>query len=225
MTILINPDWVTQYSECKGGWCEEELNHSEQGLTKVPQQPVNTYTNIAYLAGGLFIVFQLNTLPAIVFFITSLYLCVGSSLYHSTSTRWGGSIDVSAMYGLFSGLTFYYLSALIGLEDTLTALIMFVVAIIMGYLLRFKYKGNVHLKIGIFILLTYGFLVWTYLINNISLIDGYLIVSFAVFLIAYLSWIMDFRRVFPIKRWGHGLFHILSAIAISMLFYTIYLIK
>jgi len=121
---LIKPDLVTQYSECKGGWWEEKLNHCEQGLLRVPQQPVNTYTNIAYLTGGLFIVFQLNTLPAIVFFITSLYLCVGSSLYHGTSTRWGGSIDVSAMYGLFSGLTFYSLSALIGLEVALTALIM-----------------------------------------------------------------------------------------------------
>lgn len=216
---------VTQYSKCKGGWWEEKLNNCEQGLTRVPQQPVNTYTNIAYLSGGLFMVFQFNSPPALVFFITSFYLCVGSSLYHGFSTRWGGSIDVSAMYGHFSALAAYSLSVLIGLEDTLAALIMFLVALTMGYLLRFKYKGNVHFKIGIFIVLTYGFLIWAFLKNNMSFLDGYLIGSFAIFLLAYLVWIMDLREKFPIKRWGHGLWHIFTAVALSILFYAIYLIK
>ncbi len=111
------------------------------------------------------------------------------------------------------------------MEVSLSALIMLGVVIIMECFLRFKYKSNIHLKISIFIALTYGFLVWTMLKNNMSLLDGYLIASFALFLLAYLVWVMDVKRVFPIKRWGHGLWHIFTAIAISMLFYSIYLVQ
>jgi predicted membrane channel-forming protein YqfA (hemolysin III family) len=190
----------------------------------VPQQPVNTYTNVLYLTGGLFLVFYLNTLTSYVFFITSFYLCTGSALYHSTSTRWGGSLDVSAMYAVFSSLTVYAASTLIGLEDSLVALIMFVVAVLIGWLLRYKYKGNMVLKIGIFILLIYSFLIWSMVQHNMSLFNVYLISSFVLYVIAFIIWILDKKRIFPIKRWGHGLWHIFTAVAISMLFYAIYLI-
>lgn len=86
----LEPSSIKQYRACKGGWWEEKLNHCESGLVKLPQQPVNTYTNIAYLTGGAFLMFYLNTFPSMVFFITSLYLCTGSALYHATSTRWAG---------------------------------------------------------------------------------------------------------------------------------------
>lgn len=221
----LEPSSIKQYRACKGGWWEEKLNHCESGLVMLPQQPVNTYTNIAYLTGGAFLMFYLNTFPSMVFFITSLYLCAGSALYHATSTRWAGSLDVSAMYAMFSGLAAYSILKLIGLEDSLAALVIFVAAILMGYLLRYKYKGNVHLKIGIFLGLTYVFLIWSMLRNNMSLLDGYLISSFALFVIAFTIWQLDKGRIFPIKRWGHGLWHLLTAVAISMLFYTIYLIK
>ena len=222
---LIKPNLVSQYRTCAGGWWEAELNQCASGLLMVPQQPVNTYTNIAYLTGGLFLMFELNTLPAFVFFITTLYLCAGSCLYHATSTRWGGSLDVSAMYALFSSLTVYAASTLISLEDSLVALIMFVVAVLIGWLLRFKYKGNMVLKIGLFIVLIYSFLIWSMLQHNMSLLNVYLISSFVLYVIAFIIWILDKKRIFPIKRWGHGLWHLLTAVAISMLFYTIYLIK
>ena len=222
---LIDPGKVSQYRTCAGGWWEAELNQCGTGLGMVPQQPVNTYTNVLYLTGGLFLAFYLNTLASYVFFITSFYLCTGSALYHSTSTRWGGSLDVSAMYAVFSALTIYAASLHFNLEDSAVALIMFVVAVLAGYLLRYKYKGNMSLKIGIFLVLTYFLVGWSLLNNNRSLLDGYLVTSFALFAVAYGIWNLDKIRIFPIKRWGHGLWHILTAVAISMLFYTIYLIS
>ncbi len=221
---IIDPGKVSQYRTCAGGWWEAELNQCASGLAMVPQQPVNTYTNVLYLTGGLFLVFYLNTLTSYVFFIASFYLCTGSALYHSTSTRWGGSLDVSAMYAVFSSLTVYAASTLIGLEDSLVALIMFVVAVLIGWLLRYKYKGNMVLKIGIFILLIYSFLIWSMVQHNMSLFNVYLISSFVLYVIAFIIWILDKKRIFPIKRWGHGLWHIFTAVAISMLFYAIYLI-
>jgi hypothetical protein len=61
---LIKPELVSQYRLCEGRWWEEELYHCKQGLTRVPNQPVNNYTNIAYLASGLFIMSQSNLLIA-----------------------------------------------------------------------------------------------------------------------------------------------------------------
>lgn len=222
---LIKPELVSQYRPCEGGWWEAELNQCGIGLVRVPQQPVNTYTNVAYLTGGLFLMFEINTLPTFIFFITTLYLCVGSCLYHATSTRWAGSLDISAMYALFSSLALYAASTLINLEESLVALLMFVVGVLIGWLLRYKYKGNMILKIGIFIVLIYSFLIWSMLHHSISLLNVYLISSFALYLVAFIFWILDKKRIFPIKRWGHGLWHILTAIAISMLFYAIYTIK
>ena len=102
----IEPANVSEYRKCVGGWWEEELNHCDSGLIRVPQQPVNTYTNLAYLAVGLFLMFQLNTLSTYVFSLTLLYLCVGSALYHALSTRWAGRLDVSAIYAVFSAVLY-----------------------------------------------------------------------------------------------------------------------
>lgn len=217
----VKPSDIGQYLPCKGGWWEAELNRCSEGLLMVPQQPVNTYSNLAYLAGGLFIMFQLNTLPAYIFSLTSLYLCAGSALYHATSTRWAGSIDVSAMYALFSALAVYAASKHFLIGNALTALIMFVVAVVLGYLLRYKFQGNMSLKIGIFIVIIYALEVWIMFKNNNMQILGYLIASFALFALAYLVWNLDKWRKFPFPRWGHGFWHIFTAAAASILFYAI----
>ena len=74
-------------------------------------------------------------------------------------------------------------------------------------------------KIGIFLVLTY-LCVW--LNNGRTLNDGNLIVSFILFVLAFLAWNLDKWRLFPLKRWGHGLWHILAGVAMSILFYAIY---
>lgn len=43
------------YLTCSGCWYEAHLSGCEEGLTSLPQQPVNTYTNLAYLISGVFI--------------------------------------------------------------------------------------------------------------------------------------------------------------------------
>ena len=54
---------MDDYVPCAGGWHEAELNSCSQGLLKLPQQPVNTYSNLAYLAAGLFPAIVLKTPP------------------------------------------------------------------------------------------------------------------------------------------------------------------
>jgi hypothetical protein len=49
---------------------------------------------------------------------------------------------------------------------------------------------------------------------------SYFVVSLALFAVAFLIWSLDKKRVFPFKHWGHGLWHILTGTAISLLFYA-----
>lgn len=222
----INPANVSDYRACVGGWWEEELNQCSPVLVMVPQQPVNTYTNLFYLTGGLFLAFHFNTLSSYVFSLTLLYLCVGSALYHALSTSWAGRLDVSAIYAVFSALTIYAGSRLLNLADPLVALIMFVIALLAAYLLTsmYNFRRNMAIKIGVFLVMIYSLAVWNMLRSNNLQPKVYLIVSFILFVLAFIIWNLDKWRSFPFERWGHGLWHIFSAIAISILFYALYLL-
>ncbi len=98
---------------------------------------------------------------------------------------------------------------------------MFVIAALLAFLLRYKYRGLMAVKIGIFLVLTY-LCVW--LNNGRTLNDGNLIASFILFVLAFLAWNLDKWRLFPLKRCGHGLWHILAGVAIAILFYVIHLL-
>ncbi len=221
----LDPAKVEEYRPCKGGWWEGKLNNCQAGLLMVPQQPVNTYTNVAYLAGGFFLMFKLQTLPSYVLGLASLYLCAGSALYHATSTRWAGSLDVSSMYAVFSSIAVYALSALLRTSDALAALLMFVAAALAAYLLRYKYHGTMEVKIGIFLAITYALILWSRHRNQAALFDGYLIATLVLFALAEIAWLLDKAGKFPLPRWGHGVWHVLTAAAISILFYTIHLTR
>ena len=75
----INPANVTEYLSCQGDFWESELNNCSTGLDRVPQQPVNTYTNVLYLTAGLLVMFEFNTLPTFVFIQAKATdnLCIG----------------------------------------------------------------------------------------------------------------------------------------------------
>jgi hypothetical protein len=81
------------------------------------------------------------------------------------------------------------------------------------------------IKVGIFLLLTYAFAIWNMSKNDGQHVRVHLIISFVFFLMAYGAWYMDKTRTFPLKKWGHGLWHLFTAAAISVLFYGIALIS
>ncbi len=219
----IDPTQIKDYRHCKGGWWEAELNDCHIGLLMVPQQPINTYTNLAFAAGGLFVAISVNTPPSYVFTLTCLYLCLGSSLYHATSTRWAGSLDVSSMYAAYSALAAYSVCTFFDCAAWLTAGIMLASACAMGYLLRYKYHGDMSLKIGVFVAFTYAFAILSYRESYNSTAKAYLIASFVIFAAAFAVWVMDKKRFFPLKRWGHGVWHLLTATATCLVFYAVHL--
>lgn len=220
----LDPSTIQGYRPCAGNWCEARKAGCEDGLTRIPQQPINTWSNLAYFVGGLFLALTLRTPESFIFALTMTYLCVGSSLYHATSTVWAGSLDVSAIYAAFSALTLYALCTLLLASGFWVMLVMLVGAGLSAYLLRYQYKGDMQLKIGIFLGLTYHeFLVSLHLHSRWELWP-YAVVSFALFALAFLVWNIDKRPGTPLGCWGHGVWHLFTAGATSVLFYGVSLL-
>ncbi len=221
----INPANVTEYLRCQGEFWESELNNCSTGLDRVPQQPVNTYTNVLYLTGGLLVMFEFNTLPTFVFSLAALFLCIASALFHALSNYWSAKLDVSAMYAIFTALVVYAATTFFVIGDPLVALIMFIVAVIMGYLLTYVFSVNFIFGVPIIALLVFGLLIFNRSQQGLPIINVNWVVSLVLLLVGIVTFLFDKWRIFPIPRWGHGFWHILTAIAIPLLFYSIYSIN
>jgi len=211
------------YVPCRGHWYEARANGCEHGLTHIPQQPINTYTNLAYLAVGVFVALSLGTAPAYVFAFTMLYLFIGSTLYHALSTHWAGMLDVTAIYSLFSALAVYGLCELLGLPVWLTTGIMFAVAGLTAYVLSPRYRKNMNLVIGLFLGATYVLLLLHMWRSGLWSAWPYLVGSLVAYGTAFIIWNVDKTETSPFKKWGHGIWHILAAAASALIFYAVHL--
>ena len=211
------------YHPCEGGWWEGELNGCQNGLQMIPQQPINAYPALMYVAGSVFVALQLRVPPAYVFVVASLYLCVGTAIFHALSTLWSHVLDKSSMYAVCSTLMAYAAFAFLGLDGWRAAILMLGTAILAGYLLAYKFPGADVIKIGAFLGLAYLLTIVRVVRDGYSAATPYLAVSAVLFLLGLACQIMDKKRVFPIKRWGHGIWQLLTGIAIPMLFHAAHL--
>jgi predicted membrane channel-forming protein YqfA (hemolysin III family) len=212
---------LPDYKRCSGNWHEEELADCKSGLHRVPQQPINTYTNLAYLAAGVFVHFHLDTGPSFVFAVTMTYLAIGSALYHATSTRWAGMLDVTGIYTVFSSIAVYALVVLVTGGWSYTPILMFIVAgVCASVLSRVRtrrtpsYKeGNSGDRMRTVITVSLGVAYVCVLLRMArtgNWRDWYpLIASLLVFVVGYISWGLDRKRRFP------------TAIASALLFYAV----
>lgn len=219
----LDPDIVADdYHSCRGGWHESYLNGCEEGLLQVPQQPVNTYTNLAYLAAGLYVDLQLDSAASLVFLLTMAHLCIGSSLYHATSTRWAGMLDVTAIYAVFSSTMVYAGAALVGrAEAPFVPALMFVVAGLAAFLLSSRFRRRMEVVIGVFLGATYLALLVRMAVTGTWTGGPLLGGSFVLYALAYWVWTLDKAKAFPLKRWGHGFWHLFSAAATALVFYVV----
>lgn len=209
------------YRPCAGNWYEAQLHACEAGLAAVPQQPVNTYTNLAYPAAGLFPGVLLDTPTSYVFAFTMTYLCIGSALYHATSTHWAGMLDVTAIYVVFSTLAAFAAAVVLGLPDWLIPGLMFVAAGVVAYIFTPRFRRRMNVVIGGFLGAAYVLVVLRMWLTSNWMPWPYLALSLASFALAFIFWRMDLTRTFPLRRWGHGLWHLLTAAASGLIFYTI----
>lgn len=188
----------------RGGWAEDQLVNR----CKFPIAPVNTYSNLAYVLAGLFIFKNLPNLAGFVQALAMVYLGVASALYHGTKRGWAAKLDHSGMYVGFTALTVYTLSPTSPFIGPVMALVATIVA------WRLAYHSSWELLypfMGVFVAICF---LAVALNGSLVLAIG----SLGTFGLAYIIWWADKRKTFWPKKWGHGLWHILTAAAFTMLF-------
>ena len=221
---FVKPAMVdADHERCRGGWSEAHENHCEQGLLRIPQQPVNTYSNLAYFVAGMVVMVELDTMPAFVFAITMTYMCIGSTLYHALCTRWAGMLDVTGIYAVYSAMAVYAVSTVSPRElpGDVLAMVMFSVAGGVTLALSPRFRRHMNFVIGCFLGITYLFLLANLMLARESDTWRLLLSSFLLFALAFVIWRVDRRRAFPLKRWGHGFWHILTAAGTTLLYHAI----
>ena len=197
---------MKRFKPCRGDWWEGEIRGCETWSKHLPVEPINTYSNLAYLAAGWITFRMIDTWPAVLFAVVMAYLCIGSALYHGVKTIWAAALDHSGMYAVFAALAFYAMAPL----DPWIIVPMLIGSAAAAYFLRYEFQGNVAVRMGIFLSLV--------LVGAIFRGDAWLgVVGIVVFAVAFGIWTMGKQRVFW-GRWGHGLWHLLTAAAIALMF-------
>ena len=211
------------YSPCEGGWWEAELNGCHHGLAFIPQQPINSYTALMHVAGSLFLTGVLRIPPVYVFAAASIYLCVTTAVFHAVSSVRAHDFDKSAMYATCSSLPVYAVCGFLGLSGWPAAALMLVVAVGLAVWWGFLDQRWYELKVGLLVVggfvLAFIRVIWA----------GYgaalppLAVAVGLFAVGLICQRMDLARSFPFRRWGHGIWHVLTGIAIPLQFYGVHL--
>jgi hypothetical protein len=200
---------MTRFKPCRGEWWEAYLRGCENWNGKrLPVEPINSYTNVAYLAAGWTTFRLLDSPPSLVFAIAMAYLCIGSALYHGVKTIWAAALDHSGMYAVFSALAIYAMAP----DHRLILIPMIIGTVGAAYFLRYVFHGNVSVRMGLLLSLT---LVGALLRGNSQL--GLL--SIGLFAGAMAVWQMDKHRLLW-KHWGHGIWHVLTAAAMAAMFFA-----
>lgn len=194
--------------KARGGWWEDTFAKN----CNFPIAPINTFSNVAYALVGIFIMSRVHTIPALVFGIMMIILAIGSGLYHGFKTIPTSRLDHVGMYTVFGSLVIYALSPRHPFIGPLMAIGGVVLALTLAYSSNWKKILDVIMGVCVFLS------TMAVALNN-SVKPA--IFSFTIFLIAYGIWNLDKSRKFFLPRWGHGLWHILTAVALGVLFLNI----
>ena len=88
--------WLAGQDQCMGNWWEAELRGCAAGNVPTPVEPINSYSNLAYYAGGITVFTLEGTASAAVFAAAMTFLCIGSALYHGFKTIKTAALDHAA---------------------------------------------------------------------------------------------------------------------------------
>ena len=118
VVFLVILEEYGQWSDYKSGNCEgvcESSNQCDHEMEDRPtiQQPVNAWTNLAYILAGLWPIIHIRRdISTFVYLMASIYLGVGSFMFHASVTSFWQSLDVAATYGIIATVTFHGIYAL-----------------------------------------------------------------------------------------------------------------
>ncbi|MEZ5006878.1 MAG: ceramidase domain-containing protein [Chitinophagales bacterium] len=227
--------WFGEAREGVMLYCE----HARDGWIK---QPSNTFSNLGFIAIGIFIgrlsfknkfSFK-NKMTTTLFYPTFfasvvVFLGPGSMAMHATNAYWGGFIDLMSMFLISSFILTYGLVRWFRMSNTAFAVIYFVSIVICGWvylspwnIIDFPIKiteiiFGVQILIGTVLELCNRYIRG----NKINAFKGYL--SLFTFCLAFFIWIISRTQ----ESWfcnpnsliqGHAIWHLLNALATYFLF-------
>lgn len=167
-----------------------------------PIGPRNAWSNLAFAITGLIIGLVLKSWSGVVLAAACCYLCWSSWRYHYYKTVSDNQLDRSGMFAVYGGITAFAIGA--------PALIILFISVFVGWLAwRYPVKRDLTKDLAI-VIWPSVLLLWVE--GNRTL----LIISLTLAALGFISWILDRKGNFPLKLWGHALWH--KFMAASMLF-------
>ena len=189
--------------QARGGWAEDALEQR----CGWPIAPRNTWSNLAYPLAGAYLVSVDPSRSAWVLAVALAVLGVGSALYHGLKTRWANKLDWVGMYLVFGSLGIHGIDP----ANPGTPAAMIVTAVLVAGLFSYVVP-NVSLEVQM------GVLLWFSAVPGV--LAGHsaqVALGMGAFVVAFGAWHAD-RRRFVVGKWGHALWHILTAFAIPTIF-------
>jgi hypothetical protein len=169
----------------------------------------NTASNIAYPITGLVGLALVPRATGFAFALAMLLLGLGSIAYHGTARPWGQQLDRAGMFMAFGALAIHGMAPD---GDWRIALLMLVLGVFCSWAFVYRTYANLDRAMGMLLALC---LVGAVLLGSWSL--G--LVSLAVFAVAYVAWTEDHKSTTPwTGLWGHAVWHLLTAVAMLLLF-------
>ena len=206
--IAATPRLMTDAKACRGEWAEARIRQCEKGIafTGIPVEPLNTYSNLAYLGSGWALHGVLGGLPSLIFAAAMTLLFLGSSMYHGTKTMWGFRLDHAGMYAVFGSLALYGIAP----DHPATPWMMLGGALVLAVGFAFVSPGDLNARTGLLLALmsVRGFLLGTPRLAGLSL---------GIFLFAFGAWNVD-KKTRILSRYGHAIWHVCTGAAIPIMF-------
>ncbi|RYC68000.1 ceramidase domain-containing protein [Spirosoma sordidisoli] len=209
-----------------------EFNHPH----RVFHQPINTYSNLAYLFFGVFILLvayqdqQNHGLPVTnrmagfpllsgLMGACFVYLCLGSAFFHASLTYVGQRVDMNATYSILLtlvGITIYHVFHKLQLKPTQQRLWVVVLLALIGLWAPLALLvPSSRLVPALILLLNVGMLV-NYVQFRVQRSIGLVLLSFVLIVLAIYIRTMDVRKINcdPYSYYqGHALWHVLTALS------------
>lgn len=190
--------------QTRGGWAED----AAEGRCSFPIGPRNTWSNLAYPAVAVALLGVWTDPGTIVMAVALTVLGIGSGLYHGFKTRWANKLDWCGMYLVFGALSVHSFHP--GNPNTWMA--MALTGVLLAVLFSYVVANKVNLDVQMGLLLWFSALP-VVLHGHIALVGT----SMALFVAAFVCWELDLARHL-VGRWGHALWHILTALAIGSMY-------
>lgn len=232
--IALKQQWFGAFDGTADVFCEA----THDGLIK---QPVNTWSNLAFMLAGLCAAWQIfrgkyaanvNAITRSIFYSTFIcvfmvLLCPGSMAMHATMTTVGGFFDMLSMYLIASFMMAYAIKRLFSLGIPMflctfgSAMAMCLIAHFLNLPLPFvHFSGNG--IFALFVLLASCMEGWLVFIRNGNYEKKYGLLAIVFILSALTIWNLS-QTGAPLCDpsslvQGHGIWHILDALALYALF-------